>query len=189
MLAAAVVAGGAVAWTSSNWWNACQNRAKAESSLREIAALIERVNDARAMPVVLFEETHTVDHLSMVSDALGRAGIAGTVLRRVQPEGERGQQQMLGVGLPIRRVGMRVELERITLPEIGRFLAAWRFSNPAWIPVLINLTPHTQREESEAEQIPQWSLGLSIAAVYLTPPRAGVASAATEGSDAAGGAR
>lgn len=171
----AVTAGAlaAVVWSASRW-RVCTTRAfVADSELASARDLVAAVERARALPPVLAEAAPSSGQLALVTDTLGRAGVAASVLRTVQPEADSVVERIDGVALPIRRSSMRVELDGVTLPELGRFLATWRSQNPVWTPVLVNLAPRPEMVQSgvsaSPSQSPQprWTVSLSMAALYL----------------------
>lgn len=180
LIAVATVAVAAVASTGMRWWTSSVRASKADAELSNAMELVAAVERARALPPVLAEAPPAGDQLSVVRDTLGRAGLPESVLRRVQAEADGASERIEGVTLPIRRSAMRVELDGLTLPELGRFLGTWRTQNPGWTPVLVNLSPRpetardglgssqgTLRSSAEAAP-PRWTVSLSMAALYLT---------------------
>ncbi len=179
LIAMVAVAVAAVAWTGGRWWASSVRAAKADVELASALELVAAVERARALPSVLAEASPGGDQLSVVRDTLGRAGLPESMLRRVQAEAEGASERIEGVTLPIRRSAMRVELDGLTLPELGRFLGTWRTLNPGWTPVLVNLSPRPEtvrdglgspqglsRTSAEAAP-PRWTVSLSMAALYL----------------------
>lgn len=176
LLAGAVAATG---WCSAHWWRARERASSADAEVSRVRDLLAALARVRAREPVLAEGVPTGDQLSLVSDALGRAGLPVAVLRRVQPEGDGAGDLGNDMKLPVRRIGMRIELDALTLPELGRLLGAWRSQNPSWIPVLINLSarPDNPREGQASLQAvtqwttksvsPRWTVSLSMAVVYL----------------------
>lgn len=179
LIAVATVAVAAVASTGMRWWTSSVRASKADAERAIAMELVDAVERARALPAVLAEASPAGDQLSVVRDTLGRAGLPESLLRRVQAEADGASERIEGVTLPIRRSAMRVELDGLTLPELGRFLGTWRTQNPGWTPVLVNLSPRpeTVREGSGSPQVtsrssaeaapPRWTVSLSIAALYL----------------------
>lgn len=176
---AAACAAAAVMWTAASWWAMRARALEASAELTSAMELATAVQRARATPALLADEAPSGDLLSLVSDTLGRAGVPASVLRRVQPEADGVNQRIDGVALPVRRSAMRVELEGVTLPELGRVLAVWRTQNPEWTPVLVNLSsrPEVTREDmaspqstpraSSPFQPPRWTVSMSMATLYL----------------------
>ena len=179
LIAVATGAVAAAASTGMRWWTSGVRASKADAELAIAIELVDSVEQARALPPLLSEAPPAGDQLSVVRDTLGRAGLPESLLRRVQAEADGASERIVGVTLPIRRSAMRVELDGLTLPELGRFLGTWRTQNPGWTPVLVNLSPRpeTVREGSGSPQVtsrssaeaapPRWTVSLSMAALYL----------------------
>lgn len=178
-IAVASVAMAAAAWAGMRWWASSDRASQVDAEVANAMDLVAAVERARALPPALSEAPPAGEQLSVVRDTLGRAGLPESVLRRVQAEADGAIERIEGVTLPIRRSAMRVELDGLTLPELGRFLATWRVQNPGWTPVLVNLSPRpeTVRDGLEAPQgasrvsaaaaLPRWTVSLSMAALYL----------------------
>ncbi len=175
----AVCAAAAVTWTAACWWTMRARASEARAGHARAMELVAAVQRARATPPLLADDAPSGDPLSLVSDTLGRAGVPASVLRRVQPEADGVSHRIEGVALPIRRSAMRVELDGLTLPELGRVLAVWRTHNPEWTPVLVNLSscPEMTRDDAASPQStpraraqaqpPRWTVSMSIATLYL----------------------
>lgn len=174
LLVAAVVLGvaacGLCGWRWSMAWTQVS---RSNAALAEARALVADLEQARERPAILAESPPSSDPLTMVKDTLGQAGIAESVLRRVLPEADGVIERIEGVTLPIRRSAVRVELDGVTLAELGRFLAAWRSRNPAWTPVLLNLSPQAQSLRDAAGPTfatgePRWTVNMSAASLYVS---------------------
>lgn len=174
----------AVVWTGTRWWGSSVRASNADAELARARAIVAAVERARALPPVLAEAPPAGDQLAAVRDTLGRAGLPESALRRVQAEADGASERMEGVTLPIRRSAMRVELDGLTLPELGRFFGVWRTQNPGWTPVLVNLSPRpeTVRDgvspapgsaQSSSQSPPHWTVSMSMAALYLAPTALG----------------
>lgn len=175
-------------WCGWDWVRTSSVAAMRAASLAEARALVAEVEHARKRPSILADAPPSADPLTLVKDTLGQAGVAESVLRRVVPEADAPSERIEGVTLPIRKSGLRVELDGMTLPEIGRFLTAWRARNRAWTPVLLSLSPRldpgrdaasTASSASEA----RWTVNMSAAALYLaaSEPKSSAASDAATG--------
>lgn len=171
----------AAAWNASRWWVARTRATAAHGEVATARDLVAAVERARALPPLLAESAPPRDQLALVTDTLGRAGVAASVLRRVQPEAEGAIERIEGVTLPVRRSSMRVELDGLTLPELGRFLATWRTQNPEWTPVLVTLSPRAETardaplspqgvSQTAVQTAPRWTVSLSLATLYLAAP-------------------
>lgn len=193
LIASVASALAAAAWNASRWWVSRGRAAAAHGELASARELVAAVERARALPPVLAEAAPSRDQLALVTDTLGRAGVAASVLRRVQPEADGAMERIEGVTLPIRRSVKRVELDGLTLPELGRFLATWRTQNPEWTPVLVNLSPRPEPTQngvatSPSQSLqPRWTVSLSMAALHLAAtgpePRASATPGARRDSD------
>lgn len=73
-----------------------------------------------------------------VGAALASAGLDAGTLADLSPEAH-----LPSAGL-VRRRGT-LTLTGVTLPEVGRFLAAWREAEPAWTVTAADLTPESSR--------------------------------------------
>lgn len=74
-----------------------------------------------------------------VTSALERAGLPASSLASLSPEAE---SQLAGqTGLRVSRRRATLTLSGVTLPQVGRFLDAWRSTEPAWTPASIDLSP------------------------------------------------
>jgi hypothetical protein len=193
LISVATGAVAAVAWAGMRWWTSSVRASKADAELAIALELVDAVERARALPAVLAEASPAGDQLSVVRDTLGRAGLPESLLRRVQAEADGASERIEGVTLPIRRSAMRVELDGLTLPELGRFLGTWRTQNTGWTPVLMNLSPRpetvrdglgapqaTSRSSAEAAP-PRWTVSLSMAAMYLASDGQGKRASADAG--------
>lgn len=200
LLVAALVASsaGAIA-AASSWWAASQERRVAHADHAAAAALVREVTRLRALPRVVGERPPPVEHLDMLTDALGDAGLGTNVLRRVSPEGEAtwaAPADLAAAGrLPLRKAGVRVELDGVSMPQLGRFLASWRRQQPQWTPTTITLSPRLVGGAESVHQAPTWSVSLVLTCVYLAPESAASGGggdgldgrAATRGPSARGG--
>ncbi|MBX3410405.1 MAG: hypothetical protein KF859_11035 [Phycisphaeraceae bacterium] len=74
-----------------------------------------------------------------VTAALQRAGLATGALASLSPEAETVVATHDGVRVMRRRATL--SLSGVTLPQVGKFLDAWRSAEPAWTPVSIDLSP------------------------------------------------
>lgn len=72
-----------------------------------------------------------------VAAALERAGLPVAALESLSPEA----QSAAGDAATVLRRRATLTLAGLTLPQLGRFVEAWRAAEPAWIPTSIDLTP------------------------------------------------
>lgn len=73
------------------------------------------------------------------SASLQRAGLPATSLASLSPEAE--SRATVQPGIHVSRRRATLTLSGVTLPQVGRFLDAWRSAEPAWTPASIDLSP------------------------------------------------
>ncbi len=71
---------------------------------------------------------------SKVSHALTRAGLSATVMQSLSPEAETSDKGVV-------RQHATLTFSGVTLPQVGRFLDAWRTSEPDWVVSNLDLSP------------------------------------------------
>lgn len=74
-----------------------------------------------------------------VTAALQQAGLPAGALAGLSPEAEAVIADQGGVRVARRRATLT--LSGVTLPQVGKFLDAWRSAEPVWTPVSIDLSP------------------------------------------------
>lgn len=110
---------------------------------RELALAHDAARDARriaelraALPT---HDAHDGAPLARrVGAALAAAGLAAGTLADLSPEAH-----LPSAGVVRRRATLT--LTGVTLPEVGRFLAAWREAEPSWTVTAADLTPEPSR--------------------------------------------
>lgn len=133
------------------------------AALHQLMGEASRVIELRAKRErVAWRERPTADVLALLNAALVDAGIP---MDRLQGVGE-------GVDTPVargsgteplrRRQSMAITLERLTVDQIGRFLARWEEVQDQWSTDRLELTH--RRDPHEADL---YDLRLHISAVYL----------------------
>lgn len=86
-----------------------------------------------------------------VTAALALAGVPDSALASLSPEAE--SQVLSQPGLRITRRRATLTLSGITLPQVGRFLDAWRAAEPSWTTSGIDLSPASgQSTEAGGDQ-------------------------------------
>lgn len=74
-----------------------------------------------------------------VTSALERAGLPASALASLSPEAK---TQLAGQpGLRVSRRRATLTLTGVTLPQVGKFLDAWRSAEPAWTAASIDISP------------------------------------------------
>src|SRR5690606_2866944 len=81
--------------------------------------------------------------------ALADAGLPGSALQGVSPESQVGGDRSGGVSR--RRATLTLAT---TLPQLGRFLGAWRAREPAWTVTGIDLAPEARGEAAPGSDLP-----------------------------------
>lgn len=92
-----------------------------------------------SMPDAFSDDSSRGGLTPRVTAALEQAGLPSATLASLSPEAE--TQLPLQPGLRVSRRRATLTLSGVTLPQVGRFLDAWRASEPAWTPASIDLSP------------------------------------------------
>ncbi|MCW5775668.1 MAG: hypothetical protein KIS87_04380 [Phycisphaeraceae bacterium] len=126
-----------LAVTAPAWLDA---RARAR---RELAFVPEAARDARLIAELRLALPPHAEHdaaplARRVGVALAAAGLPAAALSDLSPE-----SNLRSAGVVGRRATLT--LTGVTLPELGRFLAAWRDAEPAWTVTAADLTPESSR--------------------------------------------
>jgi len=87
-----------------------------------------------------------------VSAALQRAGLPASSLASLSPEAE--SRLVVQSGVHVSRRRATLTLSGVTLPQIGRFLDAWRSTEPAWTPASIDLSPAAGKAPEAGSDLP-----------------------------------
>ncbi|MBC7834178.1 MAG: hypothetical protein H7Y88_03640 [Phycisphaerales bacterium] len=94
-----------------------------------------------AMPSLPADGADSSALATRLSTVLSSCGIPASSLSSLTPDTT--AQAAPGTVAVRRRAGLT--LTGITLPQIGRFLDAWRTAEPAWVAASIDVTPEHQR--------------------------------------------
>lgn len=148
----AVVVGGSVLVATS--WG-YQNAAKADAfAARRLQRVTEQSEEYRRLSAALpawtrsGTDARSGDALAQrVSAAIAAAGLPASALASLSPESQAGNDGGsrtvggAGGGVKIERRRAVLTLGSITLPQLGRLLAAWREREPEWTVTSIDATP------------------------------------------------
>ncbi|MBC7834055.1 MAG: hypothetical protein H7Y88_03020 [Phycisphaerales bacterium] len=120
-------------------------RAAANAELAKLqgsADAARQILAARAvMPRLPADGAESSALATRLSTVLSSCGLPASVLSSLTPD-TTAQAAASGVAVR-RRAGLT--LTGITLPQIGRFLDAWRTAEPAWVAASIDVSPEPQR--------------------------------------------
>lgn len=164
------------AWSGQRWWSATGNLAVAQAQDARAAGLVSEVKHLRTLkPIVNELPTSSELILGMVADSLAQAGINHSASKDVSAEQDSGPLpggNMGGTSGSIesyRKQSIRVQLEGVSVPDIGRLLAAWSKAHPTWVATTVNLSPQPKNESSGKglDPNPAWSATLVFTSVYL----------------------
>ncbi len=98
-----------------------------------------------------------------VSQALSRAGLSSSAMQSLSPESESSDQGVL-------RQRATLTLSGVTLPQLGKFLDAWRSSEPTWTMSSLDVGP--SGVGTPGADLPLRSV-ISLEALYRDRPRPG----------------
>lgn len=114
-----------------------------ESRANELAqALRDRASlrDLQARRPELMTSHLAIDGLApRITTTLSVAGVPKSALQSLSPEAE--SPSHLGQGVQLFRKRATFTLVGVTLPNLGRFLDAWRHAEPAWTITSLDLAP------------------------------------------------
>jgi len=160
---AVALATAAFTWSTFQWWTARNQLAAARAGDLQAAALISEVRQLRALPIIVEDSAVREDRLlGMVSDSLVQAGVNPSAIRGVSSE-----SNSAGSG-PYRRQSIRVQLDPISVPDVGRFLSNWKSRHPTWIPTSLNLAPMQRSGGGKRTETPVlWSVSIFFTSSFL----------------------
>lgn len=111
--------------------------------ITEQATEHQRLSDALPVWARTGSETNSAEALAQrVSASIAAAGLPSTALSSLSPESianDGGHDRSFAVRIDRRRAVLT--LGSVTLPQLGRFLAAWREREPEWTVTSIDVTP------------------------------------------------
>lgn len=117
-------------------------RSRAHAAELQLAATARDAESIRVLKASIPPETpdEPAGGLTQrISASLLRAGLPATALASLSPEAESPGASQPGVRVARRRATLT--LAALALPQVGRFLDDWRTTEPAWVPVSIDLAP------------------------------------------------
>lgn len=79
-----------------------------------------------------------------VTSAMAHAGLAGSLLQSLSPEAQTPIPANRGAAAVRERATL--SLQGLTLPQVGRFLDAWRAAEPSWVVSSIELSPMSSKD-------------------------------------------
>lgn len=135
MLAASALTLG---WSLHRHQAARSHLASEQAHLQRVHA---QVDELRSLPatVVSSDQTSTQTLAARVADVMSASGLPRTALESLSPESER--VTPASAGPSVSRRSATLTLTSVTLPDLGRFLDAWRQREPAWTITSIDLKP------------------------------------------------
>lgn len=160
---AACAAAAALAWSASRWWAASSDLVAAQTADREAGAIISEVRHLRTLPIIVEDGQTREDRLlGMVSDTLVQAGMNPSVIKDVSSD-----SVSAGAGV-YRRQTIRAQLESISIPDLGRFLASWKKQHPTWIATTLNVAPMKRAgSDAKSETSVAWSVSIFFTSSFL----------------------
>ena len=161
---AAAVGGPAVAWRARA---VAHERAVAEERRAELlhakAAELLRLRAGRpALPGATHEEGSFAPR---VVSALAAAGVPASTLVSFTP---RSQRIVASSGESLTRRSAAVALSPVSLPDLGKFLDAWRRAEPAWVVSSIDVSPDAAARAAPGADLPL-RVNLTLEMVHAEP--------------------
>ena len=142
--------------------------AQAQTQLIATTADVQLVHTLRAQRQTAAEQRRPEqDVIAQVNDTLAQAGIPADRFGSLRPESD-GAVEGDAAGL-YRRQALRLTLQRVTLDQVGGFLAQWRDGQPLWTPTRLELTHRadTRRRRADPGALPAFDLHLVLTAIYV----------------------
>ena len=145
----------------------------AEASLHTLAADARKILDLRSRSEnVAAGARPDRDAIALVNGALAAAGLSGSKLRDLAQESDTPivtAGRAPGAATGLRRTAVRFTLEPVSLPELGRFLGAWREAGGVWTISRVDLTHRrgAPQRPGTPETDGGWTARLLITATYL----------------------
>lgn len=139
----------ALAWSLHRHQAARFHLASEQAHLMRVRA---QVDELRSLPatVASSDPTSTQTLAARVADVMSASGLPRTALESLSPESERITPGASGPSVSRRSASLT--LASVTLPDLGRFLDAWRQREPAWTVTSVDLKP--ARDTSATGDLP-----------------------------------
>lgn len=150
-------------WAAQRLWTARSELDLVREQDVRSAKLIAEVRHLRALPTIIEDSPIKEDRiLGLVSDCLSQSGINPSAIRDVSSESQAGGTANY------RRQNIRVQLDSLGVPEMGRFLVTWNKLHPTWTPTTINLSPNSKADSaSKSNDSVSWSATVVFTSTYL----------------------
>jgi len=159
----------AFVWSAQRLWTTRTQLEIVRQQDAQSAKLISEVRHLRTLPAIIEESPMKEDRiLGLVSDCLSQSGINPSSIRDVSPDSQAGGTASY------RRQNIRVQLDSLSVPDVGRFLATWNKLHPTWTPTTINLSPAAKNDVAgkPGEPTLSWSATVVFTSTYLAAPSA-----------------
>lgn len=131
-------------------WQLSGQRAMADASRSRLEQLVTRAAKLDQLRADAASRTRApIDQVNLMSNlnaALLEAGLPVTALTNLTPEADGPVMSGRGgagddAASRYRRQAARVTIEQVTLPQVGKFLAAWRTAQPRWMVTSLQVQP------------------------------------------------
>jgi len=153
----------AFAWSAQRLWATRSDLEVARQKDVQSAKVIAEVRHLLTLPAIIEEAPIREDRiLGLVSDCLSQSGINPSAIRDVSSESQAGGTTTY------RRQNIRVQLDSLSVPDVGRFLATWNRLHPTWTPTNINLSPAQRNEGGKPNTTSiTWAATVVFTSTYL----------------------
>lgn len=151
-------------------FRAADTRQRSEAAIDRLAQVCGELDELRGLQneqqKALIGARPSSDVLHVISDILDKARVDASCLRRVDP-GAPMPVESASDGPEYRRESVRVQLEPLTLPQLGAVLAAWARTGTPWNVAEVELTAVTQQRLQQ----PHYAVTLTVSALYVATRR------------------
>ena len=109
------------------------------------------------------------DVIALVNATLREAGVPADRFKNLEPEND------VPTGTGLRRQTLRLQLEQVTVPQLGQFLAAWRSGQSLWTPTSLELTHRPAGPEAGGDPAAadRFDARMVVAATYVDDAKEG----------------